>query len=423
MQNPTENLDFYKQRLQQLEAELDEMTAALSQAWDQLVPFLQVVPDKADSSEDILPIIQAALMAVDADVASLFLLRHEEWFTIPEEIELPASLRDTLTTSLRPGKTLHWHSDAASPDPAVQWVFAPIVSERQVEGALGAMFRGMRRTVTAVDVRIIERMAERAANQIVSAHLAKSRELEAKARHEFQIASMIQRSIQPVNSPQIPGLEMAAFWEPAKQVGGDTWGWVAKGDKLAWFIVDVAGKGLPAALAAVSLHTAIRMGLRLGLSPTEVLETVNQEFYDAYTNTDLMATATILSINPSSGEFEQANAGHPPTLIRQGRAWRHLEASAPPIGVLPVLNVEPQCLTLDENDLILCYTDGLTEIETPDGLWGEQGLLKTIPQGAKNVEELAKHIVKMLDYIGKDQQFRDDQTLIILRFSKSRSVL
>ncbi|MBZ0300730.1 MAG: hypothetical protein K8J31_13355 [Anaerolineae bacterium] len=75
MQPETETVRHYQARITQLEVELDEMTVALSQAWDQLVPFLQEVPPQADSQTAILPIIQAALAAVDADLGASICFR------------------------------------------------------------------------------------------------------------------------------------------------------------------------------------------------------------------------------------------------------------------------------------------------------------------------------------------------------------
>jgi len=201
---------------------------------------------------------------------------------------------------------------------------------------------------------------------------------------------------------------------PATEVGGDAWGWVEQPNgNLAWFILDVAGKGLPAALAAVSLHTAIRMGLRTGLSPTEVIRTVNAEFYDAYTRTNLMATAAAISLDLHTGVLELANAGHPPLLIRTQREWQRMEASVPPIGVLPHIVPETQQITLQPNDLILCYSDGFTEIQVGTKLWGESGLLETIPYGARDVNALTKHIVEISRRVGI---VNDDQTLVTARY-------
>ncbi|MBZ0303754.1 MAG: serine/threonine-protein phosphatase, partial [Anaerolineae bacterium] len=174
--------------------------------------------------------------------------------------------------------------------------------------------------------------------------------------------------------------------------------------------------GLPAALAAVSLHTAIRTGLRLGLSPAEVLDLVNDEFYDAYTRTDLLATAAVLSVDPQTGAFEQANAGHPPTLIGQQGQWTLLKATAPPIGVLPDLGVESQEFQLKPGDLVTGYSDGYSEIETAAGFWGEQGLMQALGQTRADADLAAEQIQRAAEIARAGHDLHDDQTLVIMSF-------
>ncbi|MEM6285336.1 MAG: SpoIIE family protein phosphatase, partial [Chloroflexota bacterium] len=240
--------------------------------------------------------------------------------------------------------------------------------------------------------------------------LARFREQEAVRNRELQIASEIQRSVQPISPPDGEHIQIGAYWQPAREVGGDAWGWVQTDDEhLSWFILDVAGKGLPAALAAVGLHTALSMALRAQLPPVEVLERVNEQMYDAYTRTDLMATAVVIQLNPQTGRLCVANAGHPPVLVRQAGYWQQLEATAPPIGVLTELMAETQTLQLNPKDLILCYSDGFSEVQMEEGLLGHDGLLRMIPAGARNVQALTRHLVAGSKSLGTAS---DDQTLI-----------
>ncbi|NJL34679.1 MAG: serine/threonine-protein phosphatase [Chloroflexaceae bacterium] len=166
---------------------------------------------------------------------------------------------------------------------------------------------------------------------------------------------------------------------------------------------------LPAALAAASLHTAIRLALRMHLAPTDVLRVINEEFYDPYTRTDLLATVVIACFDPHTNTLALANAGHPPVLVRQGHEWVHLPATAPPVGVLPTLDAELQTLTLQPGDLIVCYSDGFSEIQTPAGLWGQSGLLDAIPNDVPDVNALTRHIVAAAQGVGIVE---DDQTLV-----------
>lgn len=398
-------------RIDQLERELDEMTVALSQAWDQLVPFLQETPAQADTSQDIEPTLQALMAAADTEMAGVYLFASRAWYAMPTHIQLDASAlkglenldQERVFTLLTPeGETM-------------AWALAPVMSENQRIGVLGVGTQDRQRTFTAVDLRIVKRMGERIGQQIAAAQLARFREQEAMRARELQIARDIQESNLPRTAPKSSRMQVAFYWQPAREVGGDAWGWVRQSEtRIAWFILDVAGKGLPAALAASALHTALSMALRLHLSPAETLRVVNEHLYDAYTQTDLMATAAIASLNATNGALEIANAGHPPLLVRHNRSWLRLKASAPPIGVLPDLRAEPDVLMLHPDDLILAYSDGFSEIQTDAQLWGATGLLKAIPEGARNVNALTRHIVATSQRVG---QRNDDQTLVTVRYA------
>ncbi len=398
-------------QIEKLEHELDEMTVALSHAWDQLVPFLQDLPEDTTRVQDVTPILQAISVAADTEIVGIYLFESDLWYNYPTHIKPTRAFLDKLKFVTAELST----TIQLSTGERVQAAMTPIMSEGEIIGVLGIGSFDTSRLFTSVDFRIISRMAERLGSQIAVSQLAQLREREAIRAREMQIGNEIQNSVQPKSAPHISNLKMASYWRPAKEVGGDAWGWIQQDDEhLAWFILDVAGKGLPAALAAVALHTAISIALRMKLSPVEALELVNEEFYDAYTRTDLMATAAILLINTSTGQLEIANAGHPPTLIRQQNTWLRLQASAPPIGVLPELRAENQIVQLSHNDLVICHSDGFSEIETPTKLWGQTGLLNAIPSGSRDIEALTQNIVAVSKAAGKIQ---DDQTLVSVLYT------
>jgi serine phosphatase RsbU (regulator of sigma subunit) len=402
---------YYEGRIQTLERELDEMTVALSHAWDQLVPFLQDIPSQTETAQDIEPILYTVAAAVDTEMASIYLFNTKQWFSVPQPLPLTPEMIQQFS-AISKAQTIEF---VAGNGQQIYAVFAPVTSESQVIGVLGVGTTNPQRTFTTVNLRIVGRTAERIGQQIATAQLARFREREALRLQELQIANDIQQSVQPDNAPYDQRIQIASYWKPATLVGGDAWGWVQQSDdRVSWFILDVAGKGLPASLAAVALHTAITMALRMQLSPANVLNTVNAHLYDAYTRTDLMATAAVLTLNLHNGALEIANAGHPPILIRHGRSWLRLVATAPPLGVLPSLGAEPQHLLLQPFDLIICYSDGFTEIQTRDRLWGQTGLLRTIPFGAKKIKSLTQLIVAAAQRAG---QVEDDQTLITAVYS------
>jgi len=411
-------IEGYQQQIATLESNLDEMTIALTHAWNQLVPFLQNTPD-ANSVRDLEPILQAVVAAVEVQHGGIYLLEDDEWLTQPVDLPTHATLNAYLQ-QVDKKRSFTWRYEEEGQ--AELWLFAPIITDGEIIGYIGVASEDTQRQYTEAERRIMVRMAERAAGQIGAMKLAEMRQREAAARRELEIASHIQRSIQPKASPAADGIDAAFYWEPARQVGGDACGWFIQPDgTLNWFILDVSGKGLPAALGAVSLYTAFRMGLRLGQSPDAILRLANEEFYQAFTESGLMATAAIFSLNPRTGVFTQANAGHPPTLIRKSQSWSHLLASVPPLGVLDELEPSMQEVVLQEGDIVLAYSDGFSEISTDANhtLWGETGILQAIPQGARRADVLANHIVEAAHHLEEGQDAADDKTLFIVALEEN----
>ncbi|MBN1681361.1 MAG: SpoIIE family protein phosphatase [Anaerolineae bacterium] len=409
-------------RIRELEAELDDMTESLAQAWDQLVPFLQETPQQAESTQDIIPVLESIMTAVDAEIGAVYLYPHNarpaEWYTIPSMAVNLGVMQPHLDELAHESRLHRGHHIPSWNGTPTHWLLTSIVAGDQIAGAIGVGLTEGRREFNAYDVRTLMRMTERAASQIVVTSLAESRAREAQLAHEMQIAGLIQRSIQPAVGPSIAGLDVAADWQPAATVGGDAWGWVMQpSGRMACFVLDVAGKGLPAALAAVSLHTAIMMTLRLDRTPAETLGLVNDMFYDAYTEAGILATATLIAIDPMTGEIEQANSGHTPTLFCRSGVWHQWTATAPPIGVLLETVPEPQYSVFHPDDLIVCYSDGLSEIETASGLWNTQGILQAIPQGISNARQLVNTILSAAEELRDGAPIHDDQTMLTVRFT------
>jgi len=396
-------------KIAQLETELEEMTVALAHAWDQLVPFLEDTTPSKSVYQHITSILDALLIALDTAVAITFLNQSKQWFQVPESKTIAPNITDVIKQQ-NIFKPVYLNSSSH-----YFWVLVPIIVEKNNVGIIGIG----RETgeYSAVDVRIIERMADRLSSHMIADQLALSREYELQTRQEFKIASTIQESIQPNTMPSLTHLDMATYWQPARQVGGDAWGWVQQDQhRLSYFLLDVAGKGLPAALAAVSLHTAIKIGLRTGMSPVEVMQMVNHEVYDAYTKNDLLATVVIITIDIISNTLEQANAGHLPTIIRQGKRWHHLEASVPPIGIFEDMVPERQIIQLSPDDVIICCSDGFTEIETPDGLWGDKGLMNAIGSQNISAKAVVESIIQSAKAVEMTSELHDDQTLVVVKY-------
>ncbi|MGQ9910599.1 MAG: PP2C family protein-serine/threonine phosphatase [Candidatus Flexifilum sp.] len=366
-----------------LELELESMTAALAHAWDQLVPLLSAVPNSTGTSTDVVSLIESILSALDTSIGAIYLDegqgRSAGWYATPSHVLTQAEFEPHMACFADQQRVITFHSVSPFSGNEIAWWFVPLYVEMRLAGALGVGFEGREHELTASELKLLARMSERMAGTLVASHLEQSRAREARIAHEIEIAGLIQRSIQPLLYPDVRGLQLAADWRPAATVAGDAWGWVIQpGGELACFVLDIAGKGLPSSLWAVSLRSALNMALRLGLDPAEVIQAVNDEVYEGFTAAGLLATVTVCRVNPRTHRFEQANAGHPPTLLCRGHGWERLAATSPPLGVLPVTRPRIDTVQLAPGDLVVCYSDGLTELPTPDGMWGEAGITAQI---------------------------------------------
>jgi serine phosphatase RsbU (regulator of sigma subunit) len=404
-------------RIAELEHELNEMTAALAQAYDQLVPFLQETPAPG-TGIDLIALLESVMAAVDAPLGALFLMHEDgqaEWVTIPSEVVALHHAQPVVQHLLETGGSSPIVALPLANGKHSHWVFHAMSINGRTAGALGVGLNSLVREFNSVEMRTMQRMTERVAGQIVATRLAESTAREAQIAHELQIAGLIQRSIQPASDPVVEGVQFASYWQPTFEVGGDAWGWhMYTPARVAGFILDVAGKGITAALGAVSLHTALKMALRLHLPLADTLVAVNDEFYEPYTQAGLLATATIFAYDSDTRVFEATSAGHPPTLVRAGGAWHRWRAAVPPIGVLPVIAPTVQQMQLAAGDLAVLYSDGLSEVADGDRLFGDAGIVQAVPGSAHTASGVLRAIVTAVAQARGRSQPHDDQTLIVL---------
>jgi serine phosphatase RsbU (regulator of sigma subunit) len=197
-----------------------------------------------------------------------------------------------------------------------------------------------------------------AARQHAQAHAAIEREL--------WTARQIQRALLP-KTLDFAGLDIAVGFEPCKWVGGDYVDAVPLPDgRVLLALADVCGKGLQAALVASSLHTMVRATIDGEPSLPALMERVNRhlcEWLPAHSFVTMVAAA----IDPATGEIECVNAGHPPVLIvdRDGDLRALQSAENPALGVARARMV-PQRALLELGDVLVMYTDGLTELRNGD---------------------------------------------------------
>ncbi len=233
---------------------------------------------------------------------------------------------------------------------------------------------------------------------------------------ELKQAREIQEGLLPKELPQLTEFEVTGAWEPAQVVGGDYYDVIRLSkDKLAICIADVVGKGVSAALLMANVQASVRAFAAETASPAYVCSRINSVLC-ANIASGKFVTLFYGVLDASSRILQYTNAGHlRPILIGSDGKVKHLENGGALLGVFPDWKYENSTVELGPGDILLLFTDGITEAMDPDGEeFGEERLI----QAARNpveqsIEDLQAHLLSSVKEFC-NFRMRDDATLILL---------
>jgi PAS domain S-box-containing protein len=236
---------------------------------------------------------------------------------------------------------------------------------------------------------------------------------------ELSIASDIQLGMLPKSSPSLDGWQFAVFYQAARQVGGDFYDFINLPDeKIGLVIADVSGKGMPAALSTALSSAIIRTNALTGGGPIETLVRSNQILHHYFQDSGFV-TILFAGLDPSTGSMEIANAGHCyPVWYSSDKKSVNIENThGMLIGLFPKISIEPVTIKLEPGDVILFYTDGLTEAANQCGEYfdGERLLDVFNANAHLSAEEILNAVVHTWQEFVGDLPQEDDLTLIIAR--------
>lgn len=227
------------------------------------------------------------------------------------------------------------------------------------------------------DQRLLTIIAAQSAQVIENARLYEEEQNLFRLETELHTARDIQRKLLPKSPPSIEGWDVAGLSEPARSVGGDYFDYLDGGSgRTGVCVADVSGKGISAALVMAAVQATIRSQSLTGLPIAEQTGHANRLLYDS-TDSDKFVTMFYSSLDPSTGELRYTNAGHnPPAVFRAGSDEPELlEVGGPVLGVLPQAPFGEATIQLDPGDVLLLYTDGISEaMNTKDEEYGEERL-------------------------------------------------
>ena len=272
------------------------------------------------------------------------------------------------------------------------------------------------------DVALLRLAGSYSAVAIETQRLRKDAETARMFRHELEIARDVQARLLPEGSPHVEHLDFAAFFRPAKFVGGDYYDFIdSPGGKLAFTLGDVSGKGIAAAVLMASIQASLRIPLLHGPeSLTELLADVNRSFHDSYAS---MRYSTLFCglIDASGRRLTYVNAGQcPPILVRRREAGvtiERLTTGGTPIGLLPAAQYSEDTVALEPGDLLVCYSDGVSEAMNSSGeMWRESEIVALLSAAANlSPREVTDRLIQGADAFAGEAEQADDMTVVTLR--------
>jgi serine phosphatase RsbU (regulator of sigma subunit)/anti-sigma regulatory factor (Ser/Thr protein kinase) len=314
-----------------------------------------------------------------------------------------------------------WFNDAAS-----SGLVHPIFGSEQLVGTLtlGRNTKGqgtLGSTIfNASQTNVISTLADFLMIQVERARAAEAQLTARATERELEIARNIQLSLLPQQLPALPGVRMAAHCESARQVGGDFYDALPVSHEATLLVIaDVMGKGMPAALFAATLRTALRSAPELFRKPGQLLARANQLLHDELSAVDMFITAQLALVDVKANRVIIASAGHGPLLLWHGgtTTCQALSPEGLPLGVRPDTTFEETRLVLAPQFSLMMSTDGLSEAKNIAGQHlGQPALQQWFATSARNSDTAIAMRESLLTELGNfrgEAPLADDQTFLI----------
>jgi serine phosphatase RsbU (regulator of sigma subunit) len=264
---------------------------------------------------------------------------------------------------------------------------------------------------------------------ILQLFVAQRNSLNDLARHqrdellkEVELAAEVQRMFLPNGDPHAAGFEIAGAMHPARVVGGDYFDYVVRPDgRLRLVIADVSGKGVSAALLMSATAAAVRLETNEPRKLCEVAKHLNDELY-AMQDGGRFVTVLLGEIDTRSGRLTYINCGHnPPLLLRRDRSevqW--LRASCTPVGLSSELNCRLEDIALAPSDILVCYTDGVTEASDAAGQeFGAERLLNVVREHSSSTpREICDQLYSSVTEFTRRDSLDDDLTVMVVKLKE-----
>ena len=388
-----------------------------------------------DLALDLIQVLQhllKLLQKVDPVHTAGILLLDEETRTIQGQVTdlfdrdlsggegaLQAALRNTASfvISSLPARP----ATADCPECARAQIVVPFRASPRVRGALILRSRKPM-AYTPQDGQALSEFAVRASAAIESALLhqkvlRETQEAHSEAERDLVMAQEIMARLIPRTAPAIPGFEVASVNVPAKIVGGDLMDFIVLPDEHYGFLVaDASGNGIPSALLMTGFRALFRGLIQNDFNIRSVFRKANQQLAES-TASHQFVSAFYAALDASTSRLIYVNGGHvPPLLYRPSQPPRSLEVGGPVLGVLPAASYHEDSVVLRPRDILVCYSDGLSEAENAAGqVFDSERILRVVEKNRSRPAETIRDALQeeARRFAG---DLRDDLTILVLKF-------
>jgi serine phosphatase RsbU (regulator of sigma subunit)/anti-sigma regulatory factor (Ser/Thr protein kinase) len=298
-------------------------------------------------------------------------------------------------------------------------VIVPLVSQGELIGLINLGARRSEQEYSSDDRRLLNTLATQAAPALRVAQLARQQQIEARERErmeqELKVARVIQQTLLPKEVPELRGWNIAAFWQPAKEVSGDFYDFFNLVDGRTCILIgDVTDKGVPAAMVMATTRSLLRAAAERLVSPGKVLERVNDLLYPDIP-AKMFVTCLCVVLDPGDGKAVIANAGHNLPYLKLENEILEPRASGMPLGLMPGMTYDEVEFRINPGESLLLLSDGLVEAHNSDremfGLERVKRLLALYNESTGTIEHLMS---AFHNFTGEEYEQEDDITLVTI---------
>jgi sigma-B regulation protein RsbU (phosphoserine phosphatase) len=212
---------------------------------------------------------------------------------------------------------------------------------------------------------------------------------------QLEVARQVQLELLPANDPELTGYDISAYNFPTEEVSGDYYDWVQiYDDEIGIVIADVSGKGVPAAILMAFLRAGLRAATLIGYAPNISMARVNYLLWESIERNQFV-TAFHGILDASNKTLSYSNAGHnPPLLMKANGEVQFISYGELPLGMFRETRYHQYHLLLEPGDVLVLYTDGVTEAQSPEGEeFGRDRLVQAVKE---NYHQPAREMIASL---------------------------